>query len=111
MADPIAQLHLVLEVCGIVDAATKTNIINQEGFVTVEDLGICENDMDVSDMAKRMALRMQAKGRVLLGTVVVKCLQTLVWWVRDHQKCELDVDAADWTAQVMNEAAQMKSLK
>jgi hypothetical protein len=28
----------------------------------------------------------QAKGRVLLGTVVIKHLQTLVWWVCDHQK-------------------------
>ena len=70
-----------------------------------------ENDTYVSDMAKRMASRMQAKGRVMLGTVVVKRLQTLVWWVRDHQKHELDVNAADFTAQVMSEAAQMKSLK
>ena len=77
----------------------------------IEDLGVLENDMDVSDMAKRMASRMKAKGTVLLGTVVVKCLQTLVWWIRDHQKHGLDVNAADLTAQVMNEAAQMKSLK
>ena len=77
----------------------------------IEDLGMLENDTDVSYMAKRMASRMQAKGRVLLGTVVVKCLQTLVWWVRDHQKHGLDVNAVDFTAQVMNKAAQMKSLK
>ena len=111
MADPIAQLHLVFKVSGIVDAVTRTNIINQEGFATVEDLGILENDMHVSNMAKRMASRTQAEGRVLLGTVVVKCLQMLIWWVRDHQKHGLDVDAVDWTTEVMNEAAQMKSLK
>ena len=81
MADPIAQLNLVFEVCGIVDTAMRTNIINKEGFATIEDLGILETDMDVSDMAKRMASRMLAKGRVLLGTVVVKHLQMLVWWV------------------------------
>ena len=67
--------------------------------------------MDVSDMAKRMVSRTLAKGRVLLGTVVVKHLQTLVWWVQDHQKRGLDVDVADWTADMMQEAAQMKSLK
>ena len=79
MADPI--VHLVFKVCGIVDAAMRTNIINQEGFATIEDLGILETDMDVSNMAKRMASRKQVKGRVLLETVVVKHLQMLVWWV------------------------------
>ena len=111
MADPIAQLHLVFEVCGIIDGATRNNIINREGFTTIGDLGVLETDSDVSDMAKRMASWMLAEGRVLLGTVVVKRLQTLVWWVRDHQKRGLDVDAVDWTADVMQEAAQMKSLK
>ena len=111
MADPIAQLHLVFEVCGIVDGATRNNIINREGFTTIGDLGVLETDSDVSDMAKRMASRTLAEGRVLLGTIVVKRLQTLVWWVRDHQKRGLYVDAADWTADIMQEAAQMKSLK
>ena len=78
MADPIAELHMVLEMCGVADVATRNNIINREGFTTIEDLGVLENNTDVSDMAKRMASRMQAEGRVLLGTVVVKRLQTLV---------------------------------
>ena len=81
MADPIAQLHLVFETCGIVKAVKRTNFINQEGFAMIGDLGVLENDTDVSDMAKRMASRMLAEGRVLLGTVVVKRLQTLFWWV------------------------------
>jgi hypothetical protein len=62
-------------------------------------------------MVKRLALRMQAKGRVYLGTVMVKRIQTLVWWVRDHQKRGLPVSAADFTVQAMNEAAEMKGLK
>jgi hypothetical protein len=111
MADPIVQLHMVLEMCGVADVATRNNIINREGFTTIEDLGVLENDTDVSDMAKRMASRTQAEGRVLLGTVIVKRLQTLVWWVRDHQKRGLAINAADFTAQVMNQAAEMKSLK
>jgi hypothetical protein len=111
MADPIAELHMVLEMCGVADVATRNNIINREGFTTIEDLGVLENDTDVLDMAKRMASRTQAEGRVLLGTVIVKRLQTLVWWVRDHQKRGLAINAADFTAQVMNQAAEMKSLK
>jgi hypothetical protein len=86
MADPINDLHLVLETCGILDAVTRANIINREGFQSLADLGVLETDTDVSDMAKRLASRTQAEGRVYLGTVVVKRLQTLVWWVRDHQK-------------------------
>jgi hypothetical protein len=39
-----------------------TNIINHEGFNSLADLGILEMDTDVSDMAKRLASRMQAGG-------------------------------------------------
>jgi hypothetical protein len=81
MADPINNLNLVLETCGILDAVTCANIINREGFQSLVDLGVLEMDMDVSDMAKRLASRTQAEGRVYLGMVVVKRLQTFVWWV------------------------------
>jgi hypothetical protein len=35
-------------------------------------------------MAKRMASRTQAEGQMLLGTVLIKRLQLLIWWIRDH---------------------------
>jgi hypothetical protein len=111
MADPIEELHLVLGMCGITDLATRNNIINREGFTSLEDLGVLETDTDVSDMAKRMAGRTVAEGKVNLPTVVVKRFQTLVWWVRDHQKRGLTLSAADFTAEAMNQAAEMKSLK
>jgi hypothetical protein len=69
MADPMDELHSVLETCGITDAVTRTNIITREGFTQLEDLGVLETDNDVTDMANRMAKRRQNKGRVLLGTV------------------------------------------
>jgi hypothetical protein len=43
--------------------------------------------------------------------VVVKRLQTLVWWVHDHQKWGLPINVADFDVLVMNQAAEMKSLK
>jgi hypothetical protein len=52
MADPIGELNMVFEICGIVDAGTCTNIINQEGFTSLVDLGVLETDMDVLEMAK-----------------------------------------------------------
>jgi len=111
MANPIDNLHAVFAMCGITDEATRTNIINQEGFTQLEDLGVLETDTDVSEMAKRMATRTQAEGRVLLGTVVIKRLQTLVWWVRDQQKRGLTLDAADFDAAAMSQASEMKTLR
>jgi hypothetical protein len=111
MADPIAELNAVLETCGIDNAVTRTNIINREGFMSLEDLGVLEADDDVTEMAKRMATRTQAEGRVLLGTVVIKRLQTLVWWVRDQQKHGLALVAANFDAAAMNQAAEMKNLR
>jgi hypothetical protein len=86
MADPIEELNAVFMMWGINDAGMHANIIAQEGFTQFEDVGVLETDTNVMEMAKRMASRTQAEGRVLLGTVVIKHLQTLVWWVRDHQK-------------------------
>jgi hypothetical protein len=62
MADPIAELNMVFEMCGVADPATRTNIINREGFTSLEDLGVLETDTDVSDMAKRLASRTQPRG-------------------------------------------------
>jgi hypothetical protein len=111
MADPMDELHSVLETCGITDAVTRTNIITREGFTQLEDLGVLETDNDVTDMANRMAKRRQNEGRVLLGTVVIKRLQSLIWWVRDHTKRGLTLDAANFDAAAMNQASEMKVLR
>jgi hypothetical protein len=41
--------------CGITNVATRTSIINMEGFATLQDIGIMENDKDVNEMAKHLA--------------------------------------------------------
>jgi hypothetical protein len=104
MVNPIDNLHAVFVMQGITDEATRTNIINQEGFTQLGDLGVLETDTDVSEMAKRMATRTQAEGRVLLGMVMIKQLQMLVWWVRDQQKRGLTLNAVDFDAAAMNQA-------
>ena len=105
------DLHAVFAMCGIPDAATRNLIMNREGFNQLDDLGVLETDMDVTEMAKRMASRTQAEGRVLLGTVIIKRLQTLVWWIRDHQKRGLPLNADEFTAETMASAAEMKTLR
>jgi hypothetical protein len=78
MADPIGELNAVFALCGIMDEVTRANIIDQEGFTQLSDLGVLETDMDITEIVKCMAVRrMQVKGRVLLGTVVIKWLQTI----------------------------------
>lgn len=111
MADLIDNIHAVFVMCGITNEATRTNIINQERFTQLEDLGVLETDTDVSKMAQRMATCTQAEGRVLLGTIVIKRLQTLIWCVRDQQKCGWTLNAADFNAAAMNQASEMKTLR
>jgi transposase-like protein len=111
MANPIDDLHAVFAMCGIPDAATQTLIMNREGSNQLDNLGVLETDTDVMEMAKRMASRTQAEGWVLLGTVVIKRLQTLVWWIRDHQKRELPLNANKFTVETMASAAEMQTLR
>jgi hypothetical protein len=44
-ANPIDNLHAVFAMCGITDEATRANIIVQEGFTQLEDLGVLKNDI------------------------------------------------------------------
>ena len=54
-------------------------------------------------MAKQMATRTQAKGCILLGTLIIQHLKTLVWWIADVKKCGITSAAADFTIDVMEQ--------
>ena len=109
--DHNAELHAVLQRCGIATAADRDTIINNEGFTTVADFSMLEGDTDVTEMAKRMAGRTAAGGRINLGTLVIKRLQALVFWVKDRTKRGLDVTAADFTNEEMMEAGRVKVVR
>ena len=85
-APPNAEVHAVLQMCGVADADTRNLLIQNEGFETLEDIAILESDADLTEMAKRSASRTMADGRVLLGTVQIKRMQGLVWWLHDRMK-------------------------
>lgn len=110
MAD-LADLNTVLTTCGIAEAATRTNLINNEGFTSIADLGVMEGDTDVTEMAKRLATRTQGEGRINLGTVVIKRLQALVYWVNDRNLRSQDTNAADWTPAAMATAMTEKRIR
>ena len=60
-------------------------------------LGTLNGDTDVTEMAKRMASRSANAGKVILGTMQIKRLQALVYWVKDHEKRQITLDADLWT--------------
>jgi hypothetical protein len=72
---------------------------------------VMEGDKDVLEMAKRMANRTVNDGRVVLGTVQIKRLQALVWWIRDHQRRGMAVVAGDFDVATMYGAMTSKSIE
>ena len=109
--DPIEELDTIFKMIGITDDETRATIIAQEGFAQLEDLATLVKDRDVDEMAKRMAGRMQAEDRVLLGTVVIQHMKTLVWWVADQMKCGIDLITANFTPEVMTRTTSEKILR
>jgi hypothetical protein len=49
-----------------------------------------------------------AEGKIILGTTVIKHLQTLIWWIRDQKKQNLPLEAADFNADMLEETAALK---
>ena len=107
----MADLNAVFTVCGIAQQPVRALIMANEGFVDIDDLGVMEGDKDVLEMAKRLSSRTVADGRVLLGTVQIKRLQALVWWVRDHHRRGLVIDHNDFNVISMNVALTSKGVE
>jgi hypothetical protein len=66
-------LMLLLTQCGITTAAEEqTNLINNEGFTLIEDIGVMKDDKEVYKMAKQLAKCTVADRHVNLSTVLIK---------------------------------------
>ena len=95
MADPIADLHMVVTTCVVNIDATRTFIINNESLTSIEDFGFLDGgDDDVTAILSRMARREANNGRVILGGIQIKKIQALVWWVRERQKLIHTIDVS-----------------
>ena len=104
----VNPVHNVLIVCGVTAAAARQVFIDTEGLDTIDAFANLNGDTDVTEMAKRMASRAAAAGRVILGTMQIKRIQALVFWVKDHHKRNLDVDPEMWTEEEMFNTTQRK---
>ena len=94
----VNPVHAALEVCGIGAAAARNVFIQVEGIDSLEAFGALSGDSDVTEMAKRMASRTVNAGRVILGTMQIKRVQALVFWVKDHEKRQVEIDPDMWNA-------------
>ena len=101
-------IHQVLRTCGINSAATRTTFIEIEGLVNLADFAQLSGDVDITEMAKHMAARPNAAGRVILGTMHIKKLQALVYWVKDHDRRGLVADPNSWDEDTMVESMEHK---
>jgi hypothetical protein len=89
-------VHRVLEICGVSLATARDVFIEVEGLNTIEAFGALSGDADVTEMAKRMASRTANAGRVILGTMQIKRIQALVFWVKDHERRQMDIEPNAW---------------
>ena len=102
-------VHDMLTICGIVNAATCTTFINTKGLDSMEAFASINSDPDVTEMAKQIASRPNAAAeRVILGTMQIKRLQALVYWVKDHDKHGQQAVPEMWTQEVMIAAMARK---
>ena len=107
--EPPNPVHDVLMTCGIVTAGHRATFINIEGLDSIAAFASMSGDSDVTEMAKRMASRPNAAaGRVILGTMQIKRLQALVYWVKDYDKRGMEAAPELWTVNEMNKAMERK---
>jgi hypothetical protein len=99
-----AEVATVLTTCGITDPASRNILIQTEGLNSLGVVGRLDGDSDVTEMAKRLASRRAADGKVILGTVVIKNLQALVWWVKEQIKIGGPLVAARFDAAALEAA-------
>ena len=79
-----------------------------EGLNLIDAFATLTGNSDVTEMAKRMTARTANAGQVILGTMQIKKIQALVYWVKDHHKRNLDVDPHAWTETEVMSTMQRK---
>ena len=112
MANPIADIYIVLKTCGVSVEATRTLIINIKSLTLITDFGFLDGgDDDVTAMSLRMAHHIANNGCVILGGIYIKKIQALVWWFRDCHNLGQPTHVALWTASEMTNSGIAKRIE
>ena len=69
-----------MQVCGISERFSCTRLTDNEEFNSHKEFGVVDGDMNVLEMVNLLASRAVTTS-VKLGTVQIKGLQALVWWI------------------------------
>ena len=107
----IAGIHTVLDVCGVVDPDNHNLICTGEGLTSIADFGFFDSDRNVVDVVKRLSSRTMNNVRITIGTVHIKKIQGLVWWINDRQKFGQDLDPTKFDQATMLAAMQLKRIE
>ena len=110
-AAKISGNHTVLAVCGVVDPDNCNLIRTGKGLTLISDFGVFDNDRDVVDMLKHLSSRTMNDDRFNLGTVHIKKVQALVWWINDRQRFGQNLDPDKFDQATMLAAMQSKQLE
>ena len=95
--EPPNPIHGVLTTCGIMTASHRDVFINIEGLNSISAFPKISGDTDVTETRPNAAA-----GRVILGTLQIKRLQALVFWVKDYDKRGMETALELWMEDVMN---------
>ena len=101
-------IHGVLRTCGVAHLSNRMTFINIEGLDSLNAFTTMNGDSNVTEMVKRMASRPAAAGRVILGTIQIKRIQALVYWVKDQVRKGMTPEPEMWTAEAMAHAMERK---
>lgn len=97
MAQIDPGFQAALEVCGLADSQQLRVALVLEGLTSFQRMGSL-NAKDIDGMAKNMTARPLSQGGYRIGTVHVKHLKALNFWVHDLQRQQLPIPAAGFTA-------------
>ena len=88
------EIHDLLVICGINEAATRTAII-QEGFTTPNQFSRITPD-EVETMVKNLRQPRGDQPGVRIGAVPTKNLKALVWWARDKKRRNHEINIEEF---------------
>ena len=83
-AAELHEIHDVLKVFGISKRVAHTRLIDNKRFNSLKDFGVMDGETGVMDMVKLLD-SMAVANCANLGTVQIKGLQYLVWWIHNCQ--------------------------
>jgi hypothetical protein len=105
--EPSNPIHNVLMTCGVTNVAHHATLIEIEGLDSIAAFMYMSGNGNITEMAKCMALQPSvAAWRVILGTMQIKKLQALVYWVKDNDRCGMQASPELWTVDEMDKESE-----